>query len=269
VDKKIGFIGCGNMGKAILGGLIASGLVQPGQIWVYTPSSEKVAALSEQYGINAAESAQEVAQIADIVFGAVKPGMMVKVLSEVASSLHKESLVISIAAGITLDQLAGALGHDRKIIRAMPNTPALVNAGMTSVTPNALATSEDIAEVVTIFRSFGEAEVIAEPMIHPVVGVSGSAPAYVFMFIEAMADAAVLGGMPRAQAYKFAAQAVMGSAKMVMESGSHPGELKDMVCSPGGTTIEAVRVLEQKGFRAAVIEAMAACMEKSEALSKS
>lgn len=269
MEKKIGFIGCGNMGKAILGGLIASGQVLPGQIWVYTPSPDKVAALHEQYGINAAQTAQEVAQVADIVFGAVKPAIMIKVLSEITSSLSKDSLVVSIAAGVTLDQLARALGHDRKIIRAMPNTPSLVNAGMTSVTPNALVTPEDTADVLNIFRCFGEAEVIAEQMIHPVVGVSGSSPAYVFMFIEAMADAAVLGGMPRSQAYKFAAQAVMGSAKMVLETGKHPGELKDMVCSPGGTTIEAVRILEERGFRAAVIEAMAKCMEKSESLSKS
>lgn len=151
---------------------------------------------------------------------------MIKVLSDITSSLNKETLVVSIAAGVTLDQLARALGHDRKIVRAMPNTPSLVNAGMTSVTPNALVTSEEVADVLNIFRCFGEAEVIAESMIHPVVGVSGSAPAYVFMFLEAMADAAVLGGMPRAQAYKFAAQAVMGSAKMVLETGKHPGELE-------------------------------------------
>lgn len=268
MEKKIGFIGCGNMGKAILGGLIASGQVQPGQIWVFTPSPDKVAALHDEYGINAAQSAQEVAQVADIVFGAVKPNIMIKVLSDVASSLNKDTLVVSIAAGVTLDQLARALGHDRKIIRTMPNTPSLVNAGMTSVTANALVTEEDIADVLGIFRSFGAAEVVYESMIHPVVGVSGSAPAYVFMFIEAMADAAVLGGMPRAQAYRFAAQAVMGSAKMVLETGKHPGELKDMVCSPGGTTIEAVKVLEEKGFRAAVIDAIQACMAKSDALSK-
>ncbi|WP_297206848.1 pyrroline-5-carboxylate reductase [uncultured Pluralibacter sp.] len=269
MDKKIGFIGCGNMGKAILGGLIASGQVKPEQIWVYTPTADNVAALADEYGINPAESAQQIAQQADIVFGAVKPGIMVKVLGDIASSLNKDSLVISIAAGVTLDQMATALGYDRKIIRAMPNTPALVNAGMTSITPNSLVTQDDIDEVVAIFRSFGEAEVVAEAMIHPVVGVSGSSPAYVFMFIEAMADAAVLGGMPRAQAYKFAAQAVLGSAKMVLESGKHPGELKDMVCSPGGTTIEAVRILEEKGLRSAVIEAMTACMAKSEKLSKS
>lgn len=268
MEKKIGFIGCGNMGKAILGGMIASKQVQPGQIWVYTPTPENVAALHDEFGVNAAQSAQEVAQVADIVFGAVKPNIMIKVLSEIASSLNKESLVVSIAAGVTLDQLAQALGHDRKIVRTMPNTPSMVNAGMTSITPNALVTQEDTAEVLKIFRSFGEAEVVAEAMIHPVVGVSGSAPAYVFMFIEAMADAAVLGGMPRAQAYKFAAQTVMGSAKMVLETGKHPGELKDMVCSPGGTTIEAVRVLEEKGFRSAVMESVRACMAKSDQLSK-
>ena len=199
MEKKIGFIGCGNMGKAILGGLIASGQVLPGQIWVYTPSPDKVAALHDQFGINAAESAQEVAQIADIIFAAVKPGVMIKVLSEITSSLNKDSLVVSIAAGVTLDQLARALGHDRKIIRAMPNTPALVNAGMTSVTPNALVTPEDTADVLNIFRCFGEAEVIAEPMIHPVVGVSGSSPAYVFMFIEAMADAAVQASVKKVE----------------------------------------------------------------------
>ena len=268
MDKKIGFIGCGNMGKAILGGLIASGQVLPGQIWVYTPSPDKVAALRDQYGINAAESAQEVAQVADIVFGAVKPNIMIKVLSDITSSLNKETLVVSIAAGVTLDQLARALGHDRKIVRAMPNTPSLVNAGMTSVTPNALVTTEEVADVLNIFRCFGEAEVIAESMIHPVVGVSGSAPAYVFMFLEAMADAAVLGGMPRAQAYKFAAQAVMGSAKMVLETGKHPAELRDGVTSPGGTTIAGIHAMEARGIRAALMDAVMAALAKSDEMGR-
>ena len=150
----------------------------------------------------------------------------------------------------------------------MPNTPALVNAGMSSITPNKQVSEDESALIVEIFSSFGRAEIVPEYLIHSVVGVSGSAPAYVFMFIEAMADAAVLGGMPRAQAYQFAAQAVMGSAKMVLETGKHPGELKDMVCSPGGTTIEAVKVLEQKGLRAAVMDAMQSCMAKSEEMSR-
>lgn len=145
----------------------------------------------------------------------------------------------------------------------MPNTPAMVGAGMTAACANALVTKEELEKVLTILRSFGEVEVVSEHLIDAVVSASGSSPAYVFMMIEAMADAAVADGMPRPQAYKFAAQAVMGSAKMVLETGKHPGELKDMVCSPAGTTIEAVQVLEERGFRSAIIEAMRVCAEKS------
>ncbi|MEC4256454.1 pyrroline-5-carboxylate reductase [Escherichia coli] len=246
LEKKIGFIGGGNMAKAIIGGLVNSGKIAPSNIWIFDRKPETNQALAEQQGINAAESAEALAREVDILFGAV----------------------VSIAAGVTLDSLASVLGYDRKIIRAMPNTPSLVSEGMTSVTPNVLVEQSETDEVVAIFESFGKAEVVNEYLIHSVVGVSGSAPAYVFMFIEAMADAAVLGGMPRAQAYQFAAQAVKGSAQMVLETGKHPGELKDMVCSPGGTTIEAVKVLEEKGFRAAVIEAMQQCMAKSEKLSR-
>ena len=142
-------------------------------------------------------------------------------------------------------------------------TPAMVGAGMTAACANALVTKEELEKVLTILRSFGEVEVVSEHLIDAVVSASGSSPAYVFMMIEAMADAAVADGMPRPQAYKFAAQAVMGSAKMVLETGKHPGELKDMVCSPAGTTIEAVQVLEERGFRSAIIEAMRVCAEKS------
>lgn len=148
----------------------------------------------------------------------------------------------------------------------MPNTPALVLEGCTGVCANANVTGEELDTALTYLRSFGRASVVAESLMDAVVGVSGSSPAYVFIFIEAMADAAVAAGMPRAQAYEFAAQAVLGSAKMVLESGKHPGELKDMVCSPGGTTIDAVKVLEEKGLRAAVMAAMEACIEKSKRL---
>lgn len=269
MDKKIGFIGCGNMSKAIIAGLVSAGRIAPENIWVYDHKPDTNKKMQEQYGITPAESADEVAQHADILFGAVKPNVILSVLKEIAGSLNKDSVVVSIAAGITLDSLATVLGHDRKIIRVMPNTPSLVNEGMTSVTPNVLVSEEEAREVVDVFNGFGRAELVPEYMIHSVVGVSGSAPAYVFMFIEAMADAAVLGGMPRAQAYRFAAQAVRGSAEMVLQTGKHPGELKDMVCSPGGTTIEAVKVLEEKGFRAAVMDAMQQCMAKSEAMSRS
>lgn len=134
---------------------------------------------------------------------------------------------------------------------------------MTAACANTLVTKEELEKVLAILRSFGEVEVVSEHLIDAVVSASGSSPAYVFMMIEAMADAAVADGMPRPQAYKFAAQAVMGSAKMVLETGKHPGELKDMVCSPAGTTIEAVQVLEERGFRSAIIEAMRVCAEKS------
>lgn len=268
MDKKIGFIGCGNMSKAIIAGLVAGGQVKAENIWVFDHKPATNQAMQQQYGITPAESAEQVAKQADILFGAVKPNVILSVLKEVAGSLNKETLVVSIAAGVTLDSLAGVLGHDRKIVRVMPNTPALVNEGMTSITPNVLVSREEADEIVSIFNGFGKASLVPEYLIHAVVGVSGSAPAYVFMFIEAMADAAVLGGMPRAQAYQFAAQAVKGAAQMVLETGKHPGELKDMVCSPGGTTIEAVKVLEEKGLRAAVMEAIQQCMAKSERMSK-
>ena len=145
----------------------------------------------------------------------------------------------------------------------MPNTPALVGEGITAVCPNEQVTDKELTQVCEVLESFGKAEVIKESMMDAVIAVSGSSPAYVFMFIEAMADAAVAEGMPRAQAYQFAAQSVLGSAKMVLETGKHPGELKDMVCSPAGTTIEAVRVLEQTGFRGSVMECMKACADKS------
>lgn len=268
VDKKIGFIGCGNMGKAILGGLVASKLVPAENITVYNRSAKSVEAISQEFGSRGANSADEVAKQADVLIVGVKPNMMANILGEIRDALKPNAIVVSIAAGVTLETLEFALKDGQKVVRVMPNTPALVNAGMSSITPNKQVSEDESALIVEIFNSFGRAEIVPEYLIHSVVGVSGSAPAYVFMFIEAMADAAVLGGMPRAQAYQFAAQAVMGSAKMVLETGKHPGELKDMVCSPGGTTIEAVKVLEQKGLRAAVMDAMQSCMAKSEEMSR-
>ena len=160
------------------------------------------------------------------------------------------------------------IGNDKKIIRTMPNTPALVNCGMSSLSPNKNIEKNDIDAVKTIFDSFGKSEIVDESLIDVVIGASGSSPAYAFMFIEAMADCAVSYGMKREMAYEFCAQAVMGAAKMVLETKKHPGELKDMVCSPGGTTIEAVKTLENEGMRSAVINGMASCIEKSIEMSK-
>ena len=268
MDKKIAFIGSGNMGKAIIGGIVKSQLTAASNLHVFDIDSSKSREMAEQFGSTVATSATSAAAVADILFIAVKPNVIPALLPELKAHIQPGYIVISIAAGVTLATLEQGLSAGHKIIRVMPNTPALVNCGMSSITPNANITPAELESVLAIFKSFGEAEVVSEYLIHSVVAVSGSAPAYAFMFIEAMADAAVLGGMPRAQAYKFAAQTLLGSAKMVLETGKHPGELKDMVCSPGGTTIEAVKVLEEQGFRAAVINAMQSCMAKSDAMSK-
>ena len=257
---QFGFIGMGNMGYAMLNGVL--GEFAPGQIIFTTPHKEKCEKISAQTGVKYAESNAECANNAKYIILAVKPQMYDVVLKNIENVITSEKVIISIAPGITIDSIKGKLGGSVRVVRAMPNTPALVGEGMSCVCGNAKCSSEDVDTVCRIFAGFGKTEIVEEDMIDVVVGVSGSSPAYVFMFIEAMADAAVADGMPRAQAYRFAAQAVLGSAKMVLETGKHPGELKDMVCSPGGTTIEAVRVLEEKGMRSAVIEAMKACVKK-------
>lgn len=267
MKHNIGFIGSGNMGLAIIKGLIASKIAKPSQITVFDIIEEKVKQLGKELKINVGESEISVATAVDILFLAVKPNIIANVLKTIKSKLSKNTIIVSIAAGVTLETMEKELGKGYKIVRVMPNTPALVNAAMSSLTENQNVTSDELKIISMIFDSLGASEVIPEYLIHAVTGISGSSPAYVFMFIEAMADAAVLAGMPRAQAYKFAAQAVMGSAKMVLETGKHPGELKDMVCSPGGTTIEAVKTLEETGFRPSVIDAVTSCIEKSKLMS--
>lgn len=259
---RLGFIGAGNMAQAIMGGVINSGLVARKDIIASAATQKTITKVKELYGIETTLDNAEVAK-ADIVFLAVKPIYCEQVIQEMKSNLSKEQIIVSIAAGKNLAWLEKQLGTDKKIVRTMPNTPALVGEGITAVCPNEKVDEQDLKTVCELLESFGKAEVIKETMMDAVIAVSGSSPAYVFMFIEAMADAAVAEGMPRAQAYQFAAQSVLGSAKMVLETGKHPGELKDMVCSPAGTTIEAVRVLEQTGFRGSVMECMKACADKS------
>lgn len=268
MNKRIGFIGAGNMAKAIIGGIINSKLIAAENIYIYGPHVEKLKVTQGQYGVQICNSAKELAEAMDILFISVKPNIFLKVLSELRECIQKDTIVISVAAGITISEIEDILHNEYKIVRAMPNTPALVGEGMSSICCNDRVTEDEILLVKDIFESFGKAEILPEYLIHSVIGASGSAPAYAFMMIEAMADGAVLGGMPRDKAYKFAAQALLGSAKMVLETGKHPGELKDMVCSPGGTTIEAVKALEESGFRAAVIDAMEKCMNKSKDMEK-
>lgn len=265
INMKIGFIGCGNMAKAMINGILSSGQAPKENIMASAKTEATRNKIREQLGIRAAESNREAVEFADVVFLAVKPQYFEEVLTEIRPSVSKQ-IFVSIAPGKTLAWLQERLGDSVKIIRTMPNTPAMVGAGMTGLCKNELVTHEEAEMVCRLCDSFGKTEIVPESLIDVVVGVSGSSPAYVFLFLEAMADAAVADGMPRAQAYKFAAQAVMGSAKLMLETGEHPGVLKDMVCSPAGTTIEAVRVLEEKGLRSAVIEAQRACVKKAKGL---
>ncbi len=267
-QKIIGFIGGGNMASAIMGGLLSSGLSDKDHIIVADKSPAAVERLQTTFGIRACTENTQVSSQADILFLSVKPNMFAAVIPQIRKHLKPGSLIVSIAAGQSIEKIEELFEHPIKLVRVMPNTPALVGASMSALCRNDNVSEEEIAEIKTLFDSFGESEIVSESLMDAVVGVSGSSPAYVYMFIEAMADAAVADGMPRNQAYKFAAQSVLGSAKMVLETGKHPGELKDMVCSPAGTTIEAVAVLEQKGFRSAVIEAQRACSRKSREMSK-
>jgi pyrroline-5-carboxylate reductase len=268
MEQRIGFIGLGNMGNAILQGILASKIVPGNQLYIYDTHPEKGIALNQSHFINNLESARDVARESDIVFVAVKPNVIIDVLTDIQKELKKNTIIVSIAAGVTIKTIAKNVGYEQKIVRVMPNTPALVNAAMCSITPNTEVTDDELAIIQTLLNCIGETEVVPEYLIDAVVGASGSSPAFVFMFIEALADGAVKGGLSRKQAYKFAAQAVMGSAKLLLESGKHPGELKDMVCSPAGTTIEGVQKLEQRGFRAALMEAVEATIIKSQALAE-
>nr|WP_230501746.1 pyrroline-5-carboxylate reductase [Sutcliffiella rhizosphaerae] len=266
MNKKIGFIGCGKMAQAIIGGLIQSGLVAKEELFASAKSDATVNKVMDMFHINATTNNVEVAANADILILAVKPDLHQTVIEEVSNSIKIDTVIITIAAGITLDYLEQAFGKKIKAIRVMPNTPSLVGEGMSAICANESVKEEELNEVKVLFESFGKAEVFPEKLMDTIPAVSGSSPAYVYMFIEALADGAVKQGMNRDQAYILAAQAVLGAAKMVLETGMHPGVLKDNVCTPGGATIEAVTILEKHGLRSAVMMAMEACTVKSKAL---
>ncbi|TYU39611.1 pyrroline-5-carboxylate reductase [Listeria monocytogenes] len=265
--KKIGFIGAGNMGTAMIRGLAQANLDNREAIIVSGRNLEKLKPLEAEFpGLQITTDTGKLAEQADIIILAVKPYTIPEILTTLKEKLTPDKIIISVAAGVTIQDLEELTSAKTKIVRVMPNTPALVGEAMSSISPNANVTSEEIKEVTAIFTSFGEAEVVAENLMDAVIGVSGSSPAYVYMFIEALADGAVLSGMPRDKTYKFAAQAVLGAAKTVLETGEHPGKLKDMVTSPGGTTIEAVKSLENDGFRSAVINAVQAAAKKNSSM---
>ncbi len=262
----LGFIGLGNMAKALMGGIISKGIYDPADIIGSDPMDAARESAAKKFGIQVRDNNADVARDADVILLAVKPQFLKVAIADIMDEVNENKLIISIAAGKTLGWIAKEFEKEVKVVRVMPNTPALVGEGCAAVCPNNLCSEDDLNIALEILRSCGTANVVTENLMDVVTGISGSSPAYVFMFIEAMADAAVLGGMTRKQAYEFAAQAVLGSAKMVLETGKHPGELKDRVCSPAGTTIEAVKVLEESGFRGIVMDAVDAAILRSKEL---
>lgn len=262
---NIGFIGCGNMGGAIIRGLLAAGTCKKEEIYASAKTMATCEKIVNELGIYTSIDSRDVANQADIIFICVKPIVFDEVLAGIANECRGK-IVISVAAGKSIAKMEEILGKDAKVVRSMPNTPALVLEAMSAVCVNSNITAEDMEVVLPLFKSFGECEVVSESLMDVVVGISGSSPAYVYMFIEALAQGACAEGMNSAVAMKFAAQAVMGSAKMVLESGKHPAKLRDEVCSPAGTTIDGVLKLDELGFKNVVIEGERTVIEKSRRL---
>ena len=268
LNSTIGFIGTGNMGSALIKGIINSGAIMPEKIFAFDKDEHKIGKIAEETSINVCSSIEEVIFNSKYIIICVKPNIVQNVLNSIKNIINGEKVIISIAVGIPIRKYTSILGNNAKIVRTMPNTPALVGQGATLACCTDNISEEDRNVIELIFKSVGILEFIDEKYMNEVTALTGSSPAYVFMFIEAMADAAVLSGLPRELSYKLAAQAVMGAARLVLETGFHPAVLKDQVCSPGGTTIEAVASLEKNGFRSAVIEAMNECTKKARAISK-
>nr|MDP4181590.1 pyrroline-5-carboxylate reductase [Bacillota bacterium] len=268
MNISLGFIGAGNMGSAMIKSIGKSGVLKPEKIFIYDVDEEKVQILKKETGINVLSSSSEVFEKSDIIILAVKPNMVKSVLEACKDKFIGDKILVSIAVGLPIQLYKGIVGNDKKVIRTMPNTPALVGEGMTLISYDSNVSEDDIKLVRPLFETMGKVEILEEKLMSEVTALTSSSPAYVFMFIEAMADAAVLSGIPRNLAYKLASQAVLGSAKMVLETGKHPGELKDQVCSPAGTTIEAVSALEKNGFRFAVMDAMNDCTKRAREIGK-
>lgn len=263
---KLGFIGCGNMAKAIIKGIIAGGIAPADDIYGSNTSEAHAQAVAEEFGIHTSTSNVSVVENADVVFLSVKPYQYEQVISEVRGSMRDDQLVVTIAPGKTLDWLQEQFGKPVKVVRTAPNTPAHVGAGMTAYCANDLVTPEEMAYVKSLLESFGSAVELKESQLDASSAIGGSSPAYVYMFIEALADAGVAEGLTRPQAYQIAAQGVMGAAKLVLESGKHPGQLKDEVCSPSGSTIKGLEVLEKGAFRGTVIDALRTAINAARSL---
>lgn len=268
MDKTIGFIGTGNMGSAIIQGLIQSNTISNNQIYAYDFSPQILKEKSQELKFNPAKNNKEVIEKTDIVFLAIKPRDISAILEDVKDYVKSEQIFISMAAGTSIDLIKSFFNFDVKIIRIMPNTPALIGEGMTGMSSASPVTKDDINIVKKLLSSFSLVEEVEERLLDAVTAISGSSPAYVDLFIESLADGGVLLGLPREQSYTFATQAVIGAAKMTLETRKHSKSLKDMVCSPAGTSIAAVHQLEKHGFRNAIIEAMIAAEKRSKEMNQ-
>jgi pyrroline-5-carboxylate reductase len=265
IEGTIGFIGTGNMAEALIRGLVHAGVAQKEQILGSDPREERCQEMSERYGVRVIADNVEVARQVDILVLSVKPQVMAKVLEQIGPQIHPHALVISIAAGIPLAAIERKLPQAR-VIRTMPNTPALVGAGATAIAAGGHATDEDIKAARRIFDSVGTTVVLEESQLDAVTGLSGSGPAYIFLIIEALSDAGVKVGLARHNAQALAAQTVFGSAKLLIETNEHPGRLKDMVTSPGGTAIAGLHTLEAGGLRTTLMNAVEEATRRSREL---
>ncbi len=261
--NKIGFIGIGNIGTPLVKGLMHSGTSLPEDTYVYDVDRRKVEELVKETGVRAAKDNAELVRECDYILLAVKPAYVRSVLESVKDLFTEDKVLVSVAVGITTDTLKSILGDSAKIVRAIPNLPVMVGEGMTLLCFGQNLSEDEKAVARSLFESSGRADELEERLMSEVTALTSSSPAYVFLLIEAMGDGAVQQGIPRKNAYRLAAQAVLGAAKMVLETGLHPAELKDQVCSPAGTTIEAVYTLEKNGFRHLIMEAMSECTRKA------
>lgn len=264
---KIGFIGSGNMGGAIARGIVKSGVVPGKDVYLYDVLPAASAQLADDIGGTAVNTPEELTSAAELFVLAVKPVYVKDALRACCKGLAGKA-VVSIVAGLSGAALAKQLPEGTRCLQTMPNTPAMVNEGVTALCEENTLTQEELDFVRRMFSAIGRVYTLPARLIEAESAVAGSGPAYAAMFIEAMADGGVLMGLPRAQAMEMAAQTLIGTAKMMLESGKHPGAIKDMVCSPGGTTIEAVRALEKGAFRASTIEAVVAAGEKALAIKR-
>jgi pyrroline-5-carboxylate reductase len=264
--RKIGFVGGGNMASALARGLLHSGTVTPDQIRASDVKEERLAELHDKYGIETTSDNEALARWADVIVIAVKPQIVDRILAPIATALKETDVVVSIAAGVPIEALEARLPKSARVVRAMPNTAAIALAGATAIAPGAHATPADIEVARALFEAVGRCVVLDESLLDAVTGLSGSGPAYVMLMIEALADGGVKVGLGRDTALLLAAQTVYGAAKLQIETGEHPGKLKDMVTSPGGTAIAGLHTLEAGGLRRTLIDAVEAASHRAEEL---